>query len=554
MSNSPILKFNLKNNNVESTVPLNGVSVVLARTTKGPQNDPSTLISSLSQLSKVYGKEIVPDGSISNIEKALAGGSTLRIVRVQGSDATKGLVGTKSKDLFSIQVGSIKIGFGLQTKYKGDSIGSGSTYTFQAAINGSSVVYKVVDADGNTILDSGTMFTFKSKDDNNAAVFDYLALSNFFQSNPYFEPIITTPSDQITSIEGMIDWLGTVDGSNQIITVQFNSADLTADYTSVEGTPGDQGTTPTLQDWETAFESILDFNDMYQVIASHVHQHLSSTDSVKFHAFVKTYADKLQEWIYYIECPKINDTKDKMIAWMNTTLAAVGHSMFIAYFGAGIKYYNNAGILKDCDVLGSVIGLGDASAINYGPYKSFAGMNRGTLPDALGPVSPNYGSPSRYDDINDLAHSYLNLIVVKDTKSSGKVAMLWHNFTSQVKQDSFRFISNVRLVLYMKKQFRPIIESYFEEPNIWGSWKRLYLEAKPIIDDLVTDEAITDPNWMGDQDATSWADLQINNEADASQGKYHAQFKFKDVATMQEITLDLVIDQASKESSVSISN
>ena len=553
MSNSPILKFNLKNNNVESTVPLNGVSVVLARTTKGPQNDPSTLISSLSQFSKVYGKEIVPDGSISNIEKALAGGSTLRIVRVQGSDATKGLVGTKDKDLFSIQVGSIKIGFGLQTKYKGDSIGSGSTYTFQAALNGSSVVYKVVDADGNTILDSGTMFTFKSKDDNNAAVFDYLALSNFFQSNQYFEPIITTPNGQITSIEGMIDWLSTVDGSNQTITVQFNSAELTTTYTSVNGTPGNQGTTPTLQDWETAFESILDFNDMYQVIASHIHQHLP-TDSIEFHAFVKTYADKLQEWIYYIECPKINDTKAKMIAWMNTTLAAVGHSMFIAYFGAGIKYYNNAGILKDCDVLGSVIGLGDASAINYGPYKSFAGMNRGTLPDALGPVSPNYGSPSRYDDINDLAHSYLNLIVVKDTKSSGKVAMLWHNFTSQVKQDSFRFISNVRLVLYMKKQFRPIIESYFEEPNIWGSWKRLYLEAKPIIDDLVTNEAITDPNWIGDQDATSWSDLQINNEADARQGKYHAQFKFKDVATMQEITLDLVIDQASKESSVSISN
>ena len=553
MSNSPILKVNLKNNNVESTVPLNGVSVVLARTTKGPQNDPSTLISSLSQFSKVYGKEIVPDGSISNIEKALAGGSTLRIVRVQSSDATKGLVGTKDKDLFSIQVGSIKIGFGLQTKYKGDSIGSGSTYTFQAALNGSSVVYKVVDADGNTILDSGTMFTFKSKDDNNAAVFDYLALSNFFQSNQYFEPILTTVSNQITSIEGMIDWLSTVDGSNQTITVQFNSAALTTTYASVNGTPGNQGTTPTLQDWETAFESILDFNDMYQVIASHIHQHLP-TDSIKFHSFVKTYADKLQEWIYYIECPKINDTKAKMIAWMNTTLAAVGHSMFIAYFGAGIKYYNNAGILKDCDVLGSVIGLGDASAINYGPYKSFAGMNRGTLPDALGPVSPNYGSPSRYDDINDLAHSYLNLIVVKDTKSSGKVAMLWHNFTSQVKQDSFRFISNVRLVLYMKKQFRPIIESYFEEPNIWGSWKRLYLEAKPIIDDLVTNEAITDPNWMGDQDATSWSDLQINNEADARQGKYHAQFKFKDVATMQEITLDLVIDQASKESSVSISN
>ena len=95
MSNSPILNFNLKNNNVASTVPLNGISVVLARTTKGPQNDPSTLITSGPQFSKVYGKEIVPDGSISNIDKALSEGSTLRIVRVQGSDATKGVVGTQ---------------------------------------------------------------------------------------------------------------------------------------------------------------------------------------------------------------------------------------------------------------------------------------------------------------------------------------------------------------------------------------------------------------------------------------------------------------------------
>ena len=71
---------------------------------------------------------------------------------------------------------------------------------------------------------------------------------------------------------------------------------------------------------------------------------------------------------------------------------------------------------------------------------------------------------------------------------------------------------------------------------------------------MVTNEAITDPNWIGDQDATSWSDLQLNNEADARQGKYHIQFKFKDVATMQEITMDLVIDQASKKSSISISN
>ena len=34
--------------------------------------------------------------------------------------------------------------------------------------------------------------------------------------------------------------------------------------------------------------------------------------------------------------------------------------------------------------------------------------------------------------------------------------------------------------------------------------------------------------WMGDQDATSWDDLSVNNESDARQGKYRAILKYKD--------------------------
>ena len=555
MSNSPRVKFNLVNNNVEKTTPTQGISVVLARTTKGPQNDPSELINSVAKFNKIFGSEIVPDGSISNIEKALAGGSTLRIIRVQGSDATAGMVGTKEKNVILFSVGSTKVGFNLQTKYKGDVIGSGSTYSFQAAQSGDNIVYKVVDADGSTVLDSGTLLTFKAKSDHNNLIIDYHALNNFFQSNPYFEPVMGTLTGvTFTSVEGMLDWLESLDGTSSSLTVQFNGAALTPTYQAISGTLGNAGTVPTIDDWKAALEYVKDVQDAYQVIASHVHQHLSSSDVTTFHNAVKLMADELQEWVYYIEVPKENDNVAKIQAWMKTAMSAIGNSKFVAYFGGGIKYYNARGTLKDCDVLGTILGLGDASAVNYGPYRSFAGMNRGLIPDGVGPVCPNYGAPSRYDELNELANSYVNMIVVKDTRSAGKTTMLWHSFTSQVKQDSFRFLNIVRLVLYMKKTIRPIMESYIEEPNIWGTWKRIYLEVKPFLDNLVTDNAITDPQWIGDQDATSWDELQLNNEADCRQGKYHVQCVFKDVATMQDITIDLIIDSASKSVSATIND
>ena len=555
MSNSPRVKFNLVNNNVEKTTPTQGISVVLARTTKGPQNDPSELINSVAKFNKIFGSEIVPDGSISNIEKALAGGSTLRIIRVQGSDATAGMVGTKEKNVILFSVGSTKVGFNLQTKYKGDVIGSGSTYSFKAAQSGDNIVYKVVDADGSTVLDSGTLLTFKAKSDHNNLIIDYQALNNFFQSNPYFEPVMGTLTGvTFTSVEGMLDWLEKLDGTSSSLTVQFNGAALTTTYQAISGTLGNAGTVPTIDDWKAALEYVKDVQDAYQVIASHVHQHLSSSDVTTFHNAVKLMADELQEWVYYIEVPKENDNVAKIQAWMKTAMSAIGNSKFVAYFGGGIKYYNARGTLKDCDVLGTILGLGDASAVNYGPYRSFAGMNRGLIPDGVGPVCPNYGAPSRYDELNELANSYVNMIVVKDTRSAGKTTMLWHSFTSQVKQDSFRFLNIVRLVLYMKKTIRPIMESYIEEPNIWGTWKRIYLEVKPFLDNLVTDNAITDPQWIGDQDATSWDELQLNNEADCRQGKYHVQCVFKDVATMQDITIDLIIDSASKSVSATIND
>jgi hypothetical protein len=144
------------------------------------------------------------------------------------------------------------------------------------------------------------------------------------------------------------------------------------------------------------------------------------------------------------------------------------------------------------------------------------------------------------------------MIVVKDTSSSGKQTMLWHCFTSQVKQDSFKFLSIVRLIYYLKKFLRPILESKIEEPNYIPTWRDIYLTVKPELDDLVEQEAMSEYTWQGDQDASGYSDMQVNNEADVRQGKYKAVLTFKEIVPMQEITMSLVIDKTSKSVSVDL--
>ena len=72
----------------------------------------------------------------------------------------------------------------------------------------------------------------------------------------------------------------------------------------------------------------------------------------------------------------------------------------------------------------------------------------------------------------------------------------------------------------------------------------MYYEGKEVMDDLVNRQAMSEYTWIGDQDATSYDDLQVNNEADVRQGKYHLVIKYKDIVPLQEITVDVVIDAA----------
>lgn len=583
MPNSPSVNFEFRNDNVLQTTPMNGISCVLARTTKGPYDDPSELITSFSQFQRIFGSEIVPDGSVSNIEKAFNGGSKLRIIRVLGKNAKKGVVAapttkaTKSGkegdpvvasatpdpvtpiSLFKFTSGSTTVGFGLVTKGYGDPIGNGDTFQVGFFKQTNTIYYQVISANGQ-ILEQGPLVTYKTADDLNNTSVDYLALSAFAKNSEYIVPKLTDTVEGIKSWDNFIKWLTDIDGSKNGIDVKLNNAALTDTMVICQGTIGSAGTTPTADEWIASLEFVKDYVDIYQLACSHINQHLTSdADVLKVHKAAADIVKELQEYTYYIEVPKytthytqgdqVRDYKS-IVTWIQTCLGTVGNSKYIAYFAGGIKYYNIDGNLVNSDVLGTIMGLGDASATQFGPWKSFAGMNRGVIYDGNGPASPNYGSPSRKPEINALAQSYANIIVIKDTPSSGKQTMLWHCFTSQVKQDSERFLAIVRLNLYLKKNLRPILEKYLEEPNIWNTWNKIYLEVKPILDNLVDEDAMSEYSWLGDQNAGSYAELSVNNEADVRQGKYKAILKFKDIVPMQEVLMGIYIDQASKSVTV----
>lgn len=585
MSKSPRVIFNFENNNVQQTTPLLGVSCFLARTEKGPYDDPSELITSFSQFQRVFGKEIVPDGSVSNIEKALVGGSKLRIIRVLGAGAKKGTItavaaagrsissedeiepasavpeDTDATEVFKFLSGGTSVSFGLVTKGYGDPIGTGDTFKvgFYKSVN--TIYYKVYDANG-TILESGPVITYKTADDLNKSSVDYLALSAFANNSAYLEPKMVTTTDNIKSFENLVSWLqASIDQSENPISIQVGGKEPTSTETMFNGTLGTPGANPTSDEWISSLDLVKDYTDVYQLVCSHIHQHLKTdADALKVHKAAKEMCAELQEYTYYIEVPKYTThfsegtqprDKQSIITWINTCLGTIGNSKYVAYFAGGIKYYNEFGTLVNSDVLGTIAGLGDTSASAYGPWKSFAGMNRGVIYDGQGPVSPNYGSDSRYNELDELAQVYANMIVVKDTPSSGKQTMLWHCFSSQVKQDSERFLSIVRLNLYLKKTLRPILNKYLEEPNIWSTWKNIYLEVKPILDNLVDENAMSEYTWMGDQDAGSYSELSVNNEPDVRQGKYKVILKYKDIVPMQEITINIVIDAASKSVNIS---
>lgn len=618
MPQTPRVRFNFKNLNVQSSVPLLGVINMVARTTKGPFEDPSDLISSPSQFTRIFGSEIVPDGSVSNIMKALEMGAKVRVSRVAGSGATYGWAKPMSVTPAALSAPSVSVqdGSAIISIVISDPSGAENSLTMNMAIRTREAGSPVLD---NTGVNLNRPFYLKlnvSKEPSlRASIIQYGArdeetqiptYDSILNETPFFSAVsanttdgVTTPSINVDTLQNFLDNAPNItfeaiqgkdaDGqgtmknlatgiqtmedivsilrqfsnwNSMIMVGKITSGTVSTDEVSdtnvyMECSEGSAGTKPTADEWISAYKASKSYYEAYSVILSHIHQHLD--DYTKVYIAVANDVHNTFENILYVEVPKYAAgtrtpaTVDETFTALKTMVQTIRPKKEVAYFGGGIKYYNENGSLQKCDVLGSVAGLDAICASTYGPWYSFSGMNRGVIASALGPVMKNLGGPADIDTLNEFAQWYMNLFVIKNTRTQGQRTMLWNGFTSNPVDDSEKFISIVRLNLYLKKNLRPILESYIEEPNTFETWKRIYYEAKDLLDDLQNRKAITTYTWLGDQDAQSYEDLQVNNEADVRQGKYKAQLKYKEIVPMQDIEMDVIIDVSVNKSTGEIS-
>lgn len=574
MPNSPSVNFSFENNNLVQTTPATGVSFVYAATSKGPVNDPSTIINSPAHFKRIFGEEVIKDNPISNIERALRGGSKLRICRVAGSGSTKGFInGAKLEFKESGESGATLATVTFNLKYPYDSLGTNpklefitSNYrTYLSLSNSEGTLEKfylysyrtpVQHVTGKSTKETAASGLPGTGDQPAQSMtkfsWDLDGLTKFNDISQYLTcKVVDATGGHIPDTVKLNDYLSTL---SSFVLTATNSTSITNGAYKVPSAAADYN--------QEVIDTLMDYPEVYQVTFSGINNLLSTSDVTAVH---KLWADTyvpLQEYTLYIEVPyspiKLglaagsSITVDKLTQWVKNSINSIGNSKYIAYFGGGNKIYDSQGMIRDVDCIGSVLGLGDTCASQYGPWRSFAGVNRGIMWDVVGPVVPNYGTPSRYDQLNELANNYINMVVVKDTPTYGKQTLLWHLFTSQFRQDSERFLSIVRLNLYLKKTLRPILEKYIEEPNHWVQWKNIYLEVKPILDNLIQAEAMSSYTWMGDQNASSYTDLTVNSEADVRQGKYKAILKYKDIVPMQDISIVISIDKVDQSLSITV--
>lgn len=579
MPTSPKVDFTVINNNVASITPNNGIGFVLARTTKGPFFDASKIIKSPAQFAEVFGSEVVPDGSISNISRALSMGGQLRICRIghlnSGKvDAVKGTVlagkvsgnayvsdttgETLNLELTGFDTKVITIQLKLETKeYGGDIQSTNGKFMVVFTQVGNRVISSLYNTNAKDnltsafLVNTNPVLSYKNGDSTHPIFIDTVLFKNFLTADPYFDVTITKvlvgpdTSQDYSTVQDVINLLNDAQKVNNttLAIKSTNTAPVTlgADKPLYYlGTVGNAGTTPVATDWVQGFEVMKDYSDFYMFFASHIHQHLSEAQAV--HQAGYSAADLTKNATYAIEIPKVNTTKATILKAKQD----IGiNSEHVAYFAGGLRLYNQEGMLMDSDVLGTVFGLSAQAATEWGPWYSFAGQNRGIVGDGNGPVAENFGSPGRYDDLNELAAESINIFVIKEVASGGKATLLWHNFTSTMLSNSERFLNVERLIYYIKKVLRPIMERYLEEPNNFETWSKMYLEVDPYFQDLQNRNGVHSYEWQGDQFATSFDDLQVNNEKDVRQGKYKANLVIKEVVALQEINIGIVLDASS---------
>jgi len=418
----------------------------------------------------------------------------------QATVAVTDYVGIPDSDLSGVNAGNTKL-FDYKAKYAGVNYNS-LVLTVANASNGSTDYFNL------TVSLDGTTETYEN-----------LKLENVTVANATYFQAININSNLIELIYVDLSAKTTVQkpyrSTYQVMSGSDGGSVVNTDYI------GDSSTLTGLHAFDTYSEAyalgVMDNNADAIAVAG------------------EAYAAGRKDLRFYHHLDNTLTTASALIAKRKT----LPYSKYIGYFAGGTTITDPiTGFSKSISELASIFVNLAATHTTYGEWYSIAGTNRGVINGVTGVVN-NFGSPASFADLQLLAQNQINMVINRD----GKI-MQWGYFSGQVENNAEKFLSINNLVIYVIRTLKPTVESYIEEPTDIPMIRDMYYACKPALAELVTKRACFATEWLGDQNASSTADFQINDPIDFGQGKYKVQLKLTTIAPLQEVLINIVLTTA----------
>lgn len=499
MPDSAKVDFNIKNFTPGVSIPLSGIYYVMGITLRGPIENPDEIvINSWPQFEKWFGGLLETSNFPLLSKRALARGCKLRVSRVDAA-ATPAVKAT-AKSIPNADGVPVDM-FSCIPKWKGADYNNVSVEIL-AATNGSSDYWDmaITHANDTTLNESYPNIPAFNKDTaNNQTCLDEIKNMSSLLDFTYLDassavllvPVVAAAS----AFTGGVDPAGIV------------AADYTANMSSFDG------------------------NDDGMIMA------IPEIDDDGVNAAGATYAAARGDLVFFAHLPNSITTAAALVTERTTIASNTKH---VAFFGGGIKVRDERTLQPiSLSEMGDVLGLAGYVHNTYWPWYSLAGASKGSVSDAIGVVN-NFGTPGGFTSLNTLANAQINMMVKKDN-----ITQLAGNFSGQFVNDQEKFLNVVFLVIWLKRTIKPILELYLEEPNDPTLFQKIYRHLKPLLDTLESPDyrAIFKYEYYGDQDANTLDDLQINDPVDVQNGKYTINLKIWAIASLQELTFNLMLVQ-----------
>lgn len=496
----------------QPATPIDGITFVMGTAKRGPLNDPKDIISSWPRFVREYGGLTNNTDSLL-VKRLLDKGGKIRFARltkytdIENSGSHQDLVAVADDDFLNSD--DVEL-FELVMKNPGADYNNVKAIV-TAASNGSTSHFNLYITHA---LEPNLNESYINLENPSAVIAGEQTFLKDVTANSMFVNVVYKDLTTVTDKSKLLPIPTTI---NFELGADRTTALLATDYIGSSIS-------------HTGFHAFDDYDDSFQIVA------LGSlpTSSSALMVAGNEYATNRKDLMYWTFLNNSNATKETLIALRTSTNI---NNEFSAFFAGGLKVTNPlTNAVQNIEAITDIAALAAANDSKNGPYNSFSGNTKGNITGALGVVN-NFGTPGKFNDLNELANRQINCII----NEGGKIK-LWGGFTSSTANNQRKFISVVRGIMYLKKTLKPLLQNYLEEPNDIPTWKLMYMQAKDFLDTMVTKRALASYKYYGDQNAPSLNDLETNNKADVLAGKYKVKLLVSFIPGMQEVEVNLILD------------